>query len=89
MTTTDGQAHAHAPGHAHAHSHVHASGHAHAHPAGHDADPAQGSALLLPPKASAPVASLLMSSALRRLAGALGLTALLWAAVAWALAGTP
>jgi hypothetical protein len=30
-----------------------------------------------------------MTSALVRLAGAIGLSALLWAAVAWALSGTP
>ena len=33
--------------------------------------------------------SLLMAGAAGRLTGALALVALLWAAVAWALAGTP
>ena len=67
------------PHHVHAHHHEHDHGHAHAHPTAHS-----------PAHESAPSsASLLMSSATLRLAGAIGLSALLWAAVAWALSGTP
>ena len=42
----------------------------------------------VPPAGKAPEHSLLMSSALHRMAGALGLVLLLWLAVGWALAGT-
>lgn len=77
-----------ASGHSHVHAHDHAAGHDHHH--GHDAAAhARAPSLLLPTSARAPVASLLMSSALLRLAGAVGLSALLWATVAWALSGTP
>ena len=72
------------------HQDAHDHGHAHRHEAGHDhgththATP--------PPLASAasePRTSLLMGSAALRLAGAAALSALLWAAVAWALSGRP
>lgn len=83
-------AHGPAGGHAHVHAHDHAAGHDHHHGHGHDAAAhAHAPSLLLPTPAPAPVASLLMSSALLRLAGAVGLSALLWATVAWALSGTP
>ena len=69
--------HDHGPadhGHAHAHSHAHGAAHRHTTP------PAQ------PPAA---ITSLLMRSALARLAGATALIVVLWAAVAWSLSGTP
>lgn len=79
-----------ASGHSHVHAHDHAAGHDHHHEHGHDdAAHARAPSLLLPTPAPAPVASLLMSSALLRLAGAVGVSGLLWAAVAWALSGTP
>ena len=66
-------------------SHGHGHGHAHAHEHGsaphHHPRPA--------PQPATTVASLLMSSAWWRLVGAAALTACLWLAVAWALAGTP
>jgi hypothetical protein len=67
--------HSHEPhGHGHAHTHAHGSApHHHPRPA---------------PKPATTVASLLMSSAWLRLVGATALTACLWLAVAWALAGT-
>ena len=66
--------HGHGHGHDHAHTHDHASApHHHPRPA---------------PKPATTVASLLMSSAWLRLIGAAALTACLWLAVAWALAGT-
>ena len=67
--------HGHGPDHAHAHAHDHGSApHHHPRPA---------------PQPDTTVASLLMSSAWLRLVGAAALTACLWLAVAWALAGTP
>ena len=66
--------HGHGHGHDHAHTHDHASApHHHPRPA---------------PNPATTVASLLMSSAWLRLIGAAALTACLWLAVAWALAGT-
>jgi hypothetical protein len=62
----------HGHGHAHVHGHDHAHGHDHPHGTAHEAPTA------LP-------ASLLMAGAGSRLLGALGLLALLWLAVAWAL----
>ncbi len=65
-------------------SHGHGHGHDHAHDHGsaphHHPRPA--------PQPATTVASLLMSSAWLRLVGAAALTACLWLAVAWALAGT-
>jgi ABC-type Zn2+ transport system substrate-binding protein/surface adhesin len=89
-----GHVHTGAPGHAHGHGHDHSHDHAHAaphrHAPGHDHGAhARDVSLSLATAARPPVASLLMSSALRRLVGAIGLIALLWAAVAWALSGTP
>lgn len=60
------------------HSHAHGSTHHHHH---HTPAP-----VARPPAATT---SLLMRSALARLAGAATLIALLWAAVAWSLSGTP
>ena len=78
---------AHAATHEHAHGHAHDHGHAHRHEAGHDHSTHKHAA---PPlQASEPRTSLLMSAAPLRLAGAVALSALLWAAVAWALSGTP
>lgn len=70
------QGHPQSPEHSHRHAHGHGS-HAHAPKA--------------PPATAViePRPSLLMSSASWRLAGAVGLIALLWVAVAWALSGTP
>lgn len=84
-------AHAQAAGHAHAHGHAHAPGHGHFHAADHDHPVVHERApsLLLPTSAPATGRSLLMTSALRRLAGAIGLSVLLWGAVAWSLSGTP
>jgi len=74
--------HAHHPHAQHGHGHDHAHDHTHAH----------GSATHHHPRPAArpatTVASLLMSSAWLRLVGAAALTACLWLAVAWALAGT-
>ena len=84
--------HEHPGGQAHkpAHGHAHAHGHEHHHSTDHDhSTHAYGPAPLLPKPVSAPGASLLMTSALLRFAGAIGLNAMLWAAVAWALSGTP
>ena len=84
------QAHASTHEHEHAHGHAHDHGHAHRHEAGHDHSTHTHAAP--PPQASAtskPRTSLLMSAAPLRLAGAVALSALLWAAVAWALSGTP
>ena len=71
-------AHDHAHGHSHTHEHDHGT-----HTQTHAAQPPAG----IP--ASDPRSSLLMSSAPLRLVGAVMLIALLWAAVAWALSGTP
>lgn len=86
-------AHQHAHGHAHDHDSPHGPGHLHT--AGHDHG-AHSHGLhrhAAPPPLASPAGeprtSLLMRSAPRRLAGAVALSALLWAAVAWALAGTP
>ena len=70
---------AHAPHtHDHVHRHEHAHGaHAHTH------------AAASPDRTHPPRISLLMRSATLRLAAAVALSALLWAAVAWALSGTP
>lgn len=70
------------PTHDHAHEHSH--GHAHDH--GTHAHAARPSASI---PTNAQRASLLMSAAPWRLAGAVALSAVLWAAVAWALSGTP
>ncbi len=81
MTNREPHTHDHGPAD-HGHGHAH-GGHSHAHGATrhhHAAAPAQ------PPAATT---SLLMHSALARLAGAVALIALLWAAVAWSLSGTP
>ncbi len=86
LISTPGQV----PAHEHAHGHAHDHGHAHRHEAGHDHGTHAYAAP--PPQASAigkPRTSLLMSAAPLRLAGAVALSALLWAAVAWALSGTP
>ena len=81
----DAALHVHAAGHVHGHAH----GHDHSHDDGHDhAAHAAGSSLLIPKPAPAPVSSLLMASALLRFAGAIGLIALLWMAVVWAMSGT-
>lgn len=76
VTATEAHDHRHEHAHGHAHDHAHGSVHRH------------GAA---PPLArpSEPHSSLLMRSAALRLAGAVALSALLWAAVAWALSGTP
>lgn len=81
-------AHSGTPGHehdhdhsAHSHAHAHAAPHAHAH--AHSPSPSRSTPV------RPPLASLLMSSALLRLAGAIALSALMWSAVAWALSGTP
>ncbi len=75
--------HSHGPHEPHD-SHGHGHGHDHAHDHGsaphHHPRPA--------PQPATTVASLLMSSAWLRLVGAAALTACLWLAVAWALAGT-
>ena len=75
--------HAHHPHAQHGHGHDHAHDHTHAHGSAphHHPRPA--------PQPATTVASLLMSSAWLRLVGAAALTACLWLAVAWALAGTP
>ena len=76
--------------HEHAHGHAHDHGHAHGHAAGHNHSTHTHAA---PPPLASPARasrrSLLMSAAPLRLAGAVALSALLWAAVAWALSGTP
>jgi hypothetical protein len=78
MTNREPHTHDHGPAdHEHGHGHAHGAAHPHHHPA---AAPAQ------PPAATT---SLLMRSALARLAGAAALIALLWTAVAWSLSGTP
>ena len=78
--------------HAH-HSHDPHQSHGHGHGHGHDHAHDHGSAPHHPPRPAhqpaTTVASLLMSSAWLRLVGAAALTACLWLAVAWALAGTP
>ncbi len=80
----DTQAHEHAHGHAHDH------GNGHRDAAGHDHGTHTHAAKApLAAPASEPRTSLLMRSAPLRLAGAVALSALLWAAVAWALSGTP
>jgi hypothetical protein len=71
--------HAHGPQAHTPHAHSHEPGHHHGTHT-HAAAPAQ---------AGEPRPSLLMSSAPWRLAGAVALIAVLWAAVAWALSGTP
>ena len=86
------QAHAatHEHEHEHAHGHAHDHGHAHRHEAGHDHSTHTHAAKApLADLTSEPRTSLLMSAAPLRLAGAVALSALLWAAVAWALSGTP
>lgn len=72
MTRHHAAGHGHDEGHGDGHAHAHADAHPHAHPT---------------PPASAPAAgrSLLMASSLQRVLGALGLIALLWMAVAWAV----
>lgn len=79
------EAHAHPETHGHGHLHAHAHTHAHAHAHTHD----HGTRATVPSPANEPRSSLLMRSAPWRLAGALGLIAVLWTAVAWALSGTP
>lgn len=78
------------PAHQHAHGHAHDDEHAHRDAAGpdHGTHTHAAKAPLAAP-ATEPRTSLLMSSASLRLAGAIALSALLWAAVAWALSGTP
>jgi ABC-type Zn2+ transport system substrate-binding protein/surface adhesin len=80
----------HGHGHGHGHQHVkdehgreheHAgSVHRHEHAAHHQHEK---------PESPVPRTSLLMSSAVHRMAGATVLTAMLWVAVAWALSGSP
>jgi ABC-type Zn2+ transport system substrate-binding protein/surface adhesin len=70
----------HGPHHSHGHGHDHAHAHDHGSAPHHHPRPA--------PQPATTVASLLMSSAWLRLVGAAALTACLWLAVAWALAGT-
>jgi ABC-type Zn2+ transport system substrate-binding protein/surface adhesin len=72
--------HPHEPHKSHGHGHDHAHTHDHGSAPHHHPRPA--------PKPATTVASLLMSSAWLRLIGAAALTACLWLAVAWALAGT-
>ena len=72
---------AHKPHDSHGHGHGHAHAHEHGSAPHHHPRPA--------PQPATTVASLLMSSAWLRLVGAAALTACLWLAVAWALAGTP
>lgn len=76
MSSEHSQQHDHGPA---GHSHSHGEAHHHHH---HTPAPAAR-----PPAAT--TTSLLMHSALARLAGAAALIALLWAAVAWSLSGTP
>ena len=80
------------PTHDHAHDHTHGHAHDHGHAHRHAADHGTHTHAAQPPLAS-PISesrsSLLMSAAPLRLAGGLALSALLWAAVAWALSGTP
>ncbi len=71
----------HKPHDSHGHGHGHDHAHAHGSAPHHHPRPA--------PQPATTVASLLMSSAWLRLVGAAALTACLWLAVAWALAGTP
>ena len=82
--------HAHTDDHPHVHAHGHSHPHEHSHPHAHDHGE-HSHAPKAPPAVAAgePRSSLLMSSAPWRLAGAVVLTMLLWAAVAWALSGTP
>ena len=72
---------AHKPHDSHGHGHGHDHAHDHGSAPHHHPRPA--------PQPATTVASLLMSSAWLRLVGAAALTACLWLAVAWALAGTP
>lgn len=67
--------------HQHGHLRAHSRTHAHAHD--------HGTRAAAPTSAGEPRSSLLMSSALGRLVGAVVLIAVLWATVAWALSGTP
>lgn len=72
--------HSHDPQQSHGHGHGHDHAHDHGSAPHHHPRPA--------PQPATTVASLLMSSAWLRLVGAAALTACLWLAVAWALAGT-
>lgn len=92
----DADATAPADGSERAHEHSHGHVHAHAHDAGHRHGTSDSHGTHAhPPKpapadsAGEPPTSLLMRSASGRLAGAVALSAGLWAAVAWALSGTP
>jgi ABC-type Zn2+ transport system substrate-binding protein/surface adhesin len=82
--------HAHRPNEPHDphHSHGHGHGHGHDHAQTHDHGSAPHHHPRPAPQPATTVASLLMSSAWLRLVGAAALTACLWLAVAWALAGT-
>lgn len=81
--------HAHRPNEPHDPHHSHGHGHDHAHAHDHDHGSAPHHHPRPAPQPATTVASLLMSSAWLRLVGAAALTACLWLAVAWALAGTP
>lgn len=87
-TSAPGKDHGHGHGHAHSHDHAHGPAHRHAQSHKH-AGHAHGAAPPRPTPSGDSRPSLLMSSAPLRLAGAIALAALLWAAVAWALSGTP
>jgi ABC-type Zn2+ transport system substrate-binding protein/surface adhesin len=83
-------AHDHAHEHSQGHAHDHAHGTAHRHAAGHEhGTHTHAAPTPLASATSEPRTSLLMSAAPLRLAGAVALSASLWAAVAWALSGTP
>ena len=72
----------------HSHQHDHGpAGHSHSHGEAHHHHHHTPAPVARPPAAT--TTSLLMHSALARLAGASALIALLWAAVAWSLSGTP
>jgi|GEM_PF-2491036 len=81
--------HAHHPHDAHKPHDSHGHGHGHGHDHAHDHGSAPHHHPRPAPQPATTVASLLMSSAWLRLVGAAALTACLWLAVAWALAGTP
>lgn len=69
--------------HDHGHDHAHGHGHVHAHLHGHSHAHVDASA---PAGREAVAPSVLMSGAATRVAAVVGALAVLWAAVAWALA---
>jgi len=85
-----GERHQHGPHIGHAHRHAHHAPDAPQSPhATHGDPPHHGHHHARGPLPVAPRSSLLMSSAVYRMAAATVLSALLWAAVAWALSGSP